>query len=258
MNSDPLSLTYIGGPTVLIEWGGLRLLTDPTFDPAGEVYTLPSYTLRKMQNPAIAAATLGRIDVVLLSHDHHFDNLDRAGRGVAERARRVVTTVAGAERFGGNATGLAPWNDTEVNAPGGRTLRITATPARHGPPDGDRGPVIGFVLAFTDRPADAMYVSGDTVWYEGVRAVSERFTPRVVVLFAGAAMVAAAGPHPLTFTGAGAVEAANAFRGATVVPLHFEGWEHFSESRRDVEKAFDDAGMRSRLLWLSPGVPTAV
>ena len=27
------SITYVGGPTALLEWHGLRLLTDPTFDP---------------------------------------------------------------------------------------------------------------------------------------------------------------------------------------------------------------------------------
>ena len=31
-------LTHIGGPTVLIEVGGWRLLTDPTFDPPGKKY----------------------------------------------------------------------------------------------------------------------------------------------------------------------------------------------------------------------------
>ena len=35
MSSSRLQLTYIGGPTALLELGGLRLLTDPTFDPAG-------------------------------------------------------------------------------------------------------------------------------------------------------------------------------------------------------------------------------
>ncbi len=32
-------VTYVGGPTARLKWGGLRLLTDPTFDPAGGVYT---------------------------------------------------------------------------------------------------------------------------------------------------------------------------------------------------------------------------
>ena len=35
MESQPLLLTHIGGPTAMIEVGGIRLLTDPTFDPAG-------------------------------------------------------------------------------------------------------------------------------------------------------------------------------------------------------------------------------
>ena len=34
MNAVNLELTYIGGPTLVLELGGIRLLTDPTFDPA--------------------------------------------------------------------------------------------------------------------------------------------------------------------------------------------------------------------------------
>ena len=78
----PLRLTYIGGPTALLELAGLRLLTDPTFDPAGTEYRTPIYTLRKTTAPAVAADALGPIDAVLLSHDHHFDNLDHAGRAL--------------------------------------------------------------------------------------------------------------------------------------------------------------------------------
>ena len=33
-----VQLTHVGGPTVLIEVGGWRLLTDPTFDPPGRSY----------------------------------------------------------------------------------------------------------------------------------------------------------------------------------------------------------------------------
>jgi len=45
----PLTVTYIGGPTALIELGGLRLLIDPTFDPAGSEYRTAAYVLRKTQ-----------------------------------------------------------------------------------------------------------------------------------------------------------------------------------------------------------------
>jgi hypothetical protein len=75
--------------------GGLGLLTDPTFDASGTAYPTPAYTLRKNQGPALPPDQLGRVDAVLLSHDHHFDNLDRAGRGCLSAAGRVLTTSAG-------------------------------------------------------------------------------------------------------------------------------------------------------------------
>jgi L-ascorbate metabolism protein UlaG (beta-lactamase superfamily) len=246
------SLTYVGGPTALLEVGGVRLLTDPTFDPPGAEYRAGSYVLRKTQGPALALEALGRIDAVLLSHDHHFDNLDGSGRALLTRTPRVLAPRAAADRLGGTAVGLDPWETVELPGPG-RPLRVTATPARHGPAHLDRGPVIGFMLEAADTAP--IYVSGDTVWYEGMAEVARRFAVGTAILFMGAAKVAAVGPWPLTLTTVDAVEAARAFGNAAIVPLHFEGWEHFSETRADVEAAFKQAGLSSRLRWPEPGRP---
>ena len=251
-------LTYIGGPTLLMEWRGLRLLTDPTFDPLDTCYPTPAYTLRKTMGPARSVDELGMIDIVLLSHDHHFDNLDHAGRALLPRASVVLTTVAGAGRLGGNARGLAPGEQLDFPGPDSGRLHITATPARHGPPGGDRGPVIGFLLHWPDDPAGGVYVSGDTVWYEGVEQVRAQRAIQAVVAFVGAARVKVAGDSPLTLTAAEAVKLAREFQPATIVPVHFEGWEHFSESRSQVERAFAAAGLTPRLQWLPPGQATAL
>lgn len=250
-----LDLTYIGGPTLLIEWNGLRLLTDPTFDPAGSSYPTPSYTLRKTQGPALEPERVGRVDAVLLSHDHHFDNLDRAGRDFLGRAGRTLTTAAGAGRLGAGAHGMAPWDEFQLPAPDGQMLRVVATPARHGPAEADRGPVIGFVLTWDNAPERrySLYISGDTVWYDGVQSVARRFRVATAILFLGAAKVRAAGDWPLTLTAVEGVEAARAFDSASIVPLHYEGWEHFSESRQDVDAAFAAAGLSHRLRWLPAG-----
>ena len=257
MSALPVRVTYIGGPTALIEWGGFRLLTDPTFDPAGESYATSAYTLRKTMGPALAPSAIGELDAVLLSHDHHFDNLDRAGRAMLGQAHTVLTTVAGAERLGENAVGLPQWARHELHGAKDTVLRVTATPARHGPEAGDRGPVIGFALE-RDGEQGAVYFSGDTVWYEGVREVAGRFAVRVALLNCGAARVKVAGPANITFSAAEAVEAARAFRGALIVPLHYEGWEHFTESRADLERAFERAALSERLRFLTPGVPTTI
>jgi len=50
-----------------------------------------------------------------------------------------------------------------------------------------------------------------------------------------------------------AVEAARVFAKATIVPLHFEGWAHFSEGRDQIAKAFAVAGLGARLRWPEPG-----
>src|SRR5262245_4173366 len=100
MLADEIRIKYIGGPTALLEAGGLRFLTDPTFDPKGSEYKTNIYTLHKLSDPAIDEDHIGKIDYVLLSHDHHFDNLDKEGKKFLSKAEKVFTTVAGAERLG--------------------------------------------------------------------------------------------------------------------------------------------------------------
>ena len=249
-----LTLTLIGGPTALIEIDGFRLLTDPTFDLPG-TYQLPHVKLEKLSGPALALDAIGEIDAVLLSHDQHSDNLDESGKHFLPKARRVLTTEVGAKRLGGHTEGLAPWASTELSK-NGRRLTITATPARHGPHGIEpfAGDVIGFVVSSNDfRP---IYISGDTVWYDGVAEVARRFKAGVVMPFAGAAQTR--GPFHLTMDTNDTIETARAFPDAIIVPVHTDGWAHFKQSAGDLRVSFDALGFGSRLKLLEPGVKTAI
>lgn len=229
------------------------MLTDPTFDPGGGEYKSGPVTLRKIAGPALSPQSLGPFDYVLLSHDHHFDNLDHAGRDLLASAKLVLTTGEGAQRLGGNSLGLDDWQNTDVLTPDGRILRIVATPARHGPAGLDRGKVNGFVVFFQDTPDQTIYVSGDTVWYEGVAEVARRFRVQIAILHLGAARVPEVGAFHLTMTAEEAVEAARHFTNATIVPVHFEDWAHFSEGREEVARAFSSAHLDKRLQWPERG-----
>lgn len=251
MSTLETTLTLIGGPTVLIELAGFRLLTDPTFDEPG-AYQSGTVTLEKTRPPALRPEALGRIDAVLLSHDQHFDNLDRAGRAFLPRAGTTFTTPIGASRLGGAARGLAPWETALLEGGDGRRLHVTATPARHGPVGIEpiAGDVAGFLLG-VDAPGDAVYVSGDTVWYEGVAEVARRFEPRLVILFAGSAKPR--GPFHVTMDNNDAIEAAHAFAKARILAVHNDGWAHFTESQADLARAFGALGLADRLETLAPG-----
>jgi len=249
-------ITYIGGPTALIEIGGLRLLTDPTFDPAGTDYK----STKKLIGPAISAQQIGRIDVVLLSHDEHPDNLDAAGRSLLGKARTILTTPAGAKRLGRNAVGLKNWQDFELKDNDSDTVTITGTPARHGPEgcESKLGEVTGFVVSPKRQDHVAIYFSGDTVWYEGVAEVGRRFRIGIALINLGAVQVDHFGPERLTMSADEAVQLARAFGLHMLIPLHYEGWAHYRESREKVKKTFTSTGLDERVHWLAPGVSARI
>jgi L-ascorbate metabolism protein UlaG (beta-lactamase superfamily) len=257
---EGIRLTHVGGPTVLIEAGGWRLLTDPTFDPPGRKYNFGWGTSsRKLAGPAVAAADIGPVDAVLLSHDHHDDNLDDAGRALLPSAGTVVTTEAGARRLGGNAQGLAAWQATRLQAPGRTPLEITATPCRHGPPLSR--PLVGEVTGFALRPeggdGGALWISGDTVLYDGVREVASRLDVETALVHLGGVRFPVTGPLRYTMTAAEAVELCGLLKPRTVVPIHYEGWKHFRQGREAIEAEFASApaGFRESVRWLPLGDP---
>ncbi len=240
-----IAMTYVGGPTTIIDVAGLRFLTDPTFDDPAS-YTSGSVVLRKTEGPAVPAVGIGRIDAVLLSHDQHADNLDLSGRALVE-GLPTLTTRAGAARIGHRTIGMDPWESREFDSPTGVRLRVTATPARHGPAGIETllGDVIGFMISSIDPPCDLVYVTGDTVWFGGIAEVARRFDPAVVLLFAGAARTR--GPFYLTMDTNDAVEVAVAFPRSVIVPVHHAGWAHFSQSQDDLIETFAAVGISSRL-----------
>jgi L-ascorbate metabolism protein UlaG (beta-lactamase superfamily) len=252
-------LTHIGGPTVLIEVGGWRLLTDPTFDPPGRRYFFGWGTMsRKLAGPAIAAQDLLPIDAVLLSHDHHGDNLDPAGRALLPSAGVIVTTASGAKRLGGSARGLEPWQTTRLEAPDRPAIDITATPCRHGPPLSHPivGDVIGFALRWDGQEAGVLWVSGDTVLYDGVRQVADRLRVDTALLHLGGVRFGVTGPLRYTMTARDAVELCGLVRPRTAIPIHYEGWKHFREGRDAIERELAAApqDIRERVRWLPIGV----
>ncbi|WP_217237050.1 MBL fold metallo-hydrolase [Streptomyces sp. AC555_RSS877] len=247
-----LPVRVLGGPTALFEYGGLRFLTDPTFDAPGDYPEAGRPLLTKTAPSAVAPGDLGRVDVVLLSHDEHADNLDRSGRALLADVPLTLTTPAGGQRLGGSAKGLEDWESVELDRPGGGTVTVTGVPAIHGPGTHEEvvpltGQVVGFVLTGADLPT--VYVSGDNASLDAVRRIAERFGPvGTAVLFAGAPRFPVLfDGEPLVLDSAQAAEAARILDARRVVPVHCDSWAHFTESREDVVKAFTTAGLADRL-----------
>lgn len=242
---EQIPARLLGGPTVLLEYGGLRLLTDPTFDEPGEYPITEDFSLVKTAPALVDPADLGPVDAVLLSHDQHADNLDHSGRELLSSVPVTFTTPSGAGRLGGNARGLADWESATLHRPDGGSVTVTAVPALHGP-DGlaqqVMGDVAGFVLSADDLPT--VYVSGDNASLDAVQQTADRFGPvDTAVLFIGAVRSPRVGGELITINSEMAAEAAKILGARRVVAAHMDSWKHFLEGRDDVVKAFEAAGL---------------
>ena len=246
------TLTYLGGPTVILEFAGLRFITDPTFDPPGS-YPEPDETaLVKTTGPAIPREQVGHLDAVLLSHHGHKDNLDHEGLElIATGIPTLSTRDAASDLIGGSVLGFDSWESHQLGP-----VTVTAVPALHGPPGSEAllGTVTGFVLAADGEPT--VYISGDNASLPLVRQIADRFPDiSIAVLFAGAARVPEI-DATLTLTSSEAAQAAVMLGAVTVVGVHTEDWEHFSEGEAQLRAAF--AAARVPLIEAPRGHPTTL
>ena len=252
-------VTYLGGPTFLIEIGRFRLVTDPGFDPQGtERNEGPGHLLTKVMAPPIPVDRIGPVDAVLLSHAQHLDNLDNEGRRLLARVGTTITTPASAEMKlpGKKVKGLATWASTEITNAAGERLKITAMPAVHTSNPALReavGEVTGFMLEWQGARAETFYISGDTVWIDEMNEIARQYKVNAAILHLGAANVPAVGDNFLTMSSAEGVRLAQTLGLKEVYPAHFEGWRHFSQGSWFIAREFERAGLTSALRVLKPG-----
>jgi L-ascorbate metabolism protein UlaG (beta-lactamase superfamily) len=89
---EDATVFFIGTATTIIEWQGLRILTDPNFLHAGDhVHLGPGVNATRRTNPALDLEELPPIDCILLSH-YHEDHFDRLVEDSLNRAFPIITT----------------------------------------------------------------------------------------------------------------------------------------------------------------------
>ena len=149
-----------------------------------------------------------------------------------------------------------------LEAPGRPSIEITATPCRHGPPLSRplAGDVIGFALRWDGQEHGVLWISGDTVLYDGLRRVADRLRVDTALLHLGGVRFPVTGPVRYTMTAKDAVELCRLINPRTAIPIHYEGWKHFQQGREAIEREFARApeDIRRRIRWLPLGVEVEV
>ena len=117
--------------------------------------------------------------------------------------------------------------------------------------------MIGFTLQWEGQQHGVLWISGDTVLYDGVREAAVRMEVDVALLHLGGVQFPVTGRLRYTMTAAEAVELLGLVRPRTAIPIHYEGWKHFKQGRDAIEREFASApeDIRRSIRWLPIGEP---
>jgi L-ascorbate metabolism protein UlaG (beta-lactamase superfamily) len=258
-------LLFIGTATTLLRYGGFTLLTDPNFLRRGQrAYLGYGLTTRRLTEPAMRLDELPELDAVVLSHLHgdHFDRV--ASRGL-DRDLAILTTPAGARRLQlrrfSRAVGLRTWTSQTLHRDG-RTLRVTALPGTHakGALRALLPPVMGTLLDFLDaagRVEYRIYVSGDTLMFDGVHTVAERY-PDIDLLVVHLGGTTLPGGRVVTMDGDQGVQFLRAVAPRRAAPVHYDDYDRFRSPLEDFQRRAEAAGLDGICSYLRRGETLAL
>jgi L-ascorbate metabolism protein UlaG (beta-lactamase superfamily) len=265
-HSDADSIEFIGNATVLIRHSGFTILTDPNFVHKGEEVPLGyGLTTTRLTDPAMEIEDLPALDLVVLSH-YHGDHFDRIAEERLDRSLPIVTTPHAADTLSQkgfyNARSLETWETHDVSREGG-SLRLTALPGRHAPGavtivlpqvmgsliefSATGGPGVGF----GGRPDLRLYITGDTIMYEGLREIPERHPEiDVALLHLGGTRVMGL---TVTMDAEQGVELMRSVRPRLAIPIHYDDYEAFKSPLENFQMAVDAAGLEDGVRYLRRG-----
>jgi len=259
IDMETASIYYVGNATMLILYRGITILTDPNFLNRGQRAHLGyGFTTRRKLQPSITFDQLPRIDLVLLSHMHgdHFDHItqERLSKFVPIVTTPHAAAILKRKKFQ-KVFALETWDTIQVRK-GDAHLRIAAMPALHaeGVFSSLLPPVMGSLIDFEDEaqnPLYRMYISGDTVLYDGLREIPERYSNiNMAVLHLGHTRIFG---KTLTMDEDQGLELMRWLHPQVVVPIHFGDYTMFKSPLDNFKQAVRAAGMERKVHYVRHG-----
>jgi N-acyl-phosphatidylethanolamine-hydrolysing phospholipase D len=257
---DALTVTWVGHSTLLIQIGGLNVLTDPMWSERASPIAFMGP--RRWMKPAVAFSALPPIDVVLLSHNHydHFDVTTLRHLAVDHPDASWIVPLGLAEIVGrcgaSKVVELDWWQESRIG-----DLAIGCAPAQHfsgrGFRDRDRTLWCSYALR---SEGVAFYFGADSGLHPEYRSIGERFGPFDIVALPIGAYEPRWFMRPVHMDPDDAVQAwqvlASAHSGSPppLLPIHWGTFkltdEPMDEPPRLARAAWDQRGLPASLFWL--------
>lgn len=181
---EGVRITWVGHSTLLLEFDGFRVLTDPVW--SDRVTPFPSVGPKRFHEPGIALEDLPPIDAVIISHDH-YDHLDHATieRLAWRNVKFFVPLGVGAhlKKWGVRQVHELDWWQSATIERQGRRMEFVATPARHFSGRGllDRNKTL-WASWVVRGDTQSVYFGGDTGYFDGFVDIGRAYGPFAATL----------------------------------------------------------------------------
>jgi L-ascorbate metabolism protein UlaG (beta-lactamase superfamily) len=242
-NDSRITTAWIGHATVLINFFGIKILTDPALFPRIGI-RLPGFTIgpKRLTAPALKFPDLPKIDVVLLSHAH-FDHFDLRTLRRFEESTRVIAAPHTADllrwtRFR-DITELH-WGETKTLNTGDPTqgnVAISAFEVKHWGARTQRDTHRGYNGYLIERKGRRILFAGDTAMTDTFANLRRHGAIDLAIMSIGAY-------NPWIYshcTPEQAVEMANAAGAQFIMPVHHQTFRLSFEPLREPIERFQAA-----------------
>ena len=239
-NDTQLTLAWLGHSTVLINFFGVTILTDPVlFSRVG--IRLPGFTIgpKRLTSPALQFHDLPHIDVILLSHAH-FDHFDLRTLHCFDRTTRVITARANSDLLKGthfsDITEL-DWGERKTLTAAAGEIEITAFAVKHWGARTQHDTHRGYNGYLIERRGRRIIFAGDTALTENFATLRRKGPIDVAIM-----PISAYNPWIQSHgTPEQAVQMANAAGARFVVPVHHQTFRLSFEPLREPIERFEAA-----------------
>lgn len=244
-----ISITQVRNATLQITYAGKRLLIDPMLAKKGAYPGFEGTANSHLRNPLVdlpfEVEKVIDVDAVLLTHVHP-DHWDTEAQKLIPKNKPIFVQNKEDEKVLKEQGFISVETLTTKTKWEGITL--TRTDGQHGSDNAVKNvPLLGIVsgVILSHPSQKSIYIAGDTIWNEEVKATLNEHKPDIVILNAGAATVIGFGPIIMDENDVVSVVKYAPY--AKVIATHMEAINHCVLTRKKLKEFLEAENLSSHV-----------